>query len=826
MEGKQKFRFSKKAKCIVALVMCVVLVGGVGLVWMNNRDKKNEEIAIDDLLTPGGTVTTIELVDSANDMFIIPDKYNCGAKGELTMAYPGDTINGIKFRASGSASIITLDFVYSNKDFSGEVVFNNLDFSAYTMQMGHEMDVDRDIHVIFNNCSFDQIKNSPTSSRVYYTFNNCTMHLVQGSNYTFNRCLFGDSYWDCINPNQNVHATECYFYNVGAKDEAANGRHSDGVQIYGKAGVPVENISFTRCRFEIPAVTPSRSTGRVNSCFSIGLEYSSANGVSFDNCIVNGGGYTIYATSKSPEFTHTNVSISNIAVGGAHLFGTLYPKVADGVAFSNVYDQNSLYVSSVWSDGEKTHFITSNDTCEERTLMIYADGQTYTFDIPACIGGNDLRYGYVDYPFESFPFDIDITIPGNFVYAACFDNTNGECKQIRNINYSGETQYYLLENEDEEDLSFDFFDFSFEENGSSEAAGSAEGSESESSQNEEDTTREALVGSTFTSGPETSEMPVIPGAVDNSSASVVISGGCGSDAYYCLYSNGNLVISGFGAISNYNSASPSPWNDYSNMITSVTIEEGITSIGSQSFRKMTNVSSVSFPSSIVTIGPNSFIGCSSLKQIIMHAGVVEIAKYAFGTTAVSDIVFYGTQSDWESITIGIYNDRLFSAEKFYMTAVEPVVEAPVRTMVASGECGKSATYELYEDGELVINGTGDITNYNSIVSAPWYQYADMITSVQIAEGITRIGSQSFRKLTHVEVVIVPSTVTSIEANAFIGCSSLSTLTLPEGIKSIGRYAFNGTKLTTVIYGGNSDQWNEVSIGMFNGNLQNCVLFSK
>ena len=94
-----------------------------------------------------------------------------------------------------------------------------------------------------------------------------------------------------------------------------------------------------------------------------------------------------------------------------------------------------------------------------------------------------------------------------------------------------------------------------------------------------------------------------------------------------------------------------------------------------------------------------------------------------------------------------------------------------------------------ENGTLTISGTGAIDNYNA-GGAPWYPQQNIITSIVIQDGVTRIGNNAFNGCQFCISVIIPSSITEIGEAAFKSCGSLLSLFIPNSILKIERNAFN------------------------------------
>ncbi len=91
----------------------------------------------------------------------------------------------------------------------------------------------------------------------------------------------------------------------------------------------------------------------------------------------------------------------------------------------------------------------------------------------------------------------------------------------------------------------------------------------------------------------------------------------------------------------------------------------------------------------------------------------------------------------------------------------------------NGTDSNGISWCLEEGGSLAISGTGNMEDYASTSSIPWYANRADITEITITDGITHIGSRSFYNCISAEKITIPSSVTSIGNYAFKNCVSLS-----------------------------------------------------
>ena len=103
-------------------------------------------------------------------------------------------------------------------------------------------------------------------------------------------------------------------------------------------------------------------------------------------------------------------------------------------------------------------------------------------------------------------------------------------------------------------------------------------------------------------------------------------GRCGDSITWTLDDSGNLTLSGSGEMWN-NGYDDSPFKDSG--IKTVTIEDGITSIGDCAFYGCSGLTELTLPNSVTSIGGNAFEGCSGLTELILPNSVTSIGNAAF-----------------------------------------------------------------------------------------------------------------------------------------------------------------------------------------------------
>ena len=246
-------------------------------------------------------------------------------------------------------------------------------------------------------------------------------------------------------------------------------------------------------------------------------------------------------------------------------------------------------------------------------------------------------------------------------------------------------------------------------------------------------------------------------------------------------------------------------------LTSVNFKGNVgTRISSTSFSGCAALTSVNIPTGVVTIGNNSFDGCASLAQLTMPEPLATIGEYAFRNSGLTGITFQRN--------LPIIGKYAFDGCKDLVSINFPANVTEIKEYTFN-DCVKLKNIEL-PNGLIYIkdyafNGCaslGKVTIPGGVQNiSPGAFKNSGLTEVILKEGVMSLSNNSFDGCLLLKKVTFPTTMKTIggfsntgikeiafaegatpEAisdYAFLNCDSLSTITLPNSIKSLGTGAF-------------------------------------
>lgn len=219
-----------------------------------------------------------------------------------------------------------------------------------------------------------------------------------------------------------------------------------------------------------------------------------------------------------------------------------------------------------------------------------------------------------------------------------------------------------------------------------------------------------------------------------------------------------------------------------NLVTTLTIPDSVTTIGSGAFSGCSGLTSVTIPDSVTSIGEYAFGGCSGLTSVTIPDSMTSIGVEAFrGCDSLASITlpFIGANRTANSG----YN-HVFGYIFGY-------------TITSSSSSVSGATYQYYYNRQYyhyyipASLKTVILSDNMTSIGSGVFDNCSSLTSVTIGNSVTSIGSSAFSDCSGLTSVTIPNSVTSIGSSAFEDCIGLTSVTIGNSVTSIGYYAFRG-----------------------------------
>lgn len=213
----------------------------------------------------------------------------------------------------------------------------------------------------------------------------------------------------------------------------------------------------------------------------------------------------------------------------------------------------------------------------------------------------------------------------------------------------------------------------------------------------------------------------------------------------------------------------------------VTIPEGVVVIAERVFIGHEEIEKIVMPASLTTLKNGAFYGCTSLKEIKFSSSLNFIGDAVFGEctsltefTLPASVQYIHSEAFYDST--GLTSFSVESGNPNYISQDGVIYSADMTNLICypAGRTGESFT--VPDSVEVIASGA--------------FAFNASLQSVSLGY-VREIGERAFMSCTSLSGVSLPETVETVYEEAFYGCTGLQTLEIAEGVQTFGDNAFAG-----------------------------------
>lgn len=232
-------------------------------------------------------------------------------------------------------------------------------------------------------------------------------------------------------------------------------------------------------------------------------------------------------------------------------------------------------------------------------------------------------------------------------------------------------------------------------------------------------------------------------------------------------------------------------------LTGVALQRNLTLIGKYAFDGCAELASITFSPNVTEIKEYTFNNCSKLKDITLPNGLIYIKDYAFnGCASLGKVTIPG----------GVQNISPGAFKNSGLTEV--ILKEGVMSLSNNSFDGclllKKVTFPttMKTIGGFSNTGIKEIAFAEGATPEAISDYAflncDSLSTITLPNSIKSLGTGAFYDCDTLKTVKLPTGITKIAKQAFYHCGFLQSITIPQSVTEIGAEAFAAcSKLTTI-----------------------------
>lgn len=200
--------------------------------------------------------------------------------------------------------------------------------------------------------------------------------------------------------------------------------------------------------------------------------------------------------------------------------------------------------------------------------------------------------------------------------------------------------------------------------------------------------------------------------------------------------DGQLNVSGNGAIGDYNNTAPAPWYSIRSSVRTAVVQNGITKIGKNAFTGFSSLTEVSIPETASTVSSSAFSGCTQLEEVTVPGVDTTIETGAFASNSAPVIRgFSGSRAEAFAKSSGLQFEDLSTASPLLGDVDDSgEVEVSDATFILRNNAGIEVPFAMSKK-VADVDGDNNVTIMDATFIQEWL--AEMKSDYLIGKSIYR-----------------------------------------------------------------------------------------
>ncbi len=268
---------------------------------------------------------------------------------------------------------------------------------------------------------------------------------------------------------------------------------------------------------------------------------------------------------------------------------------------------------------------------------------------------------------------------------------------------------------------------------------------------------------------------------------------------------------------------PEDMFEYCSALENVTIPGNIKQVSGDAFNSCSNLTTVVFEEGIETINGCAFGRCSKLKSIQLPSTIKSIEGSSFEYCGAFETINFSGNDTFKLISGCLINTSTNALVVGTNNATIPT-DTGITSIDSCAFHSRTITSANIPNTVTMIGSNAfencrTLTNViipDSVITISYHAFGgcSALTSIVIPDSVKYMYFNVFSDCTNLESVKLSKNLTDISSSAFSGCENLKTIEIPNGVTSIGYYAFqNCKKLESVVF---PDSLTTIDFNAFSG----------